>query len=488
MNDKYDVVIIGSGIGGLICACYLAKAKQSVLVIEQHNAPGGYCTSFSRGKYRFDVGVRYFAGIEKGTMGRILDELSIKKTLGFRQFDPTDKIIDPDGVTYLRANPDDTIIGLQKEFPCEKENIRKLFRFMMDPDFLNIYSKVKKMSFAEVINSHFSDERLRFIMNSLIFCNNGLAADEVSAVFAIIIFRNYLLDPGYYLAGGVQSFPDALVSMLRQYGGELKLSTKVTRIITKDSIVKGVECEDGSVFDSDTVVANVDATQVFTKLLDIKSREASVVNMLEPSNSTFIAYIGLSCNISGHLSDQCGILYFSSHNVKDLRIPKKDYGPENAFMNGIICEFPSLHDPASGASGNSSVTLAIQAPFKPGCEWEKMRKDFETRIIEKAEKEIFKFQFKKYIELALTAIPDTLLRYTSNRAGALFGWASLRNQVNMSILPPRTTIEGLYLAGHWCTIGSGHGGVTGVALSGRKTAEIIMKQKSKDWGYAILKP
>ena len=50
--NKYDVIIIGAGIGGLTCGCYLAKAGLKVLIIEQHNKPGGYCTSFERKGYR----------------------------------------------------------------------------------------------------------------------------------------------------------------------------------------------------------------------------------------------------------------------------------------------------------------------------------------------------------------------------------------------------------------------------------------------------
>ena len=103
MNKKYDVIIIGAGIGGLVCACYLAKAGLRVMVIEKHDKPGGYCTSFKRKGYKFDVAVRYFGGMKNGTLGSILTELAIQRKIKFKRFDPTDKIIMPDNTHYLNS-------------------------------------------------------------------------------------------------------------------------------------------------------------------------------------------------------------------------------------------------------------------------------------------------------------------------------------------------------------------------------------------------
>ncbi|HDY75934.1 MAG TPA: NAD(P)/FAD-dependent oxidoreductase, partial [Candidatus Marinimicrobia bacterium] len=54
-QNTYDAVIIGAGIGGLVCGCYLAKAGMKVLIAEQHSKPGGYCTSFRRKGFTFDA-------------------------------------------------------------------------------------------------------------------------------------------------------------------------------------------------------------------------------------------------------------------------------------------------------------------------------------------------------------------------------------------------------------------------------------------------
>ena len=72
-STPFDTTIIGGGMAGLTCAALLAKRGQKVALFEQHYLPGGYCTSFKRGKYTFDVGVDSVCGLgPQGRAGRIL--------------------------------------------------------------------------------------------------------------------------------------------------------------------------------------------------------------------------------------------------------------------------------------------------------------------------------------------------------------------------------------------------------------------------------
>ena len=61
-QPAYDAIIIGSGISGLVCGNYLAKAGMKVLIAEQHHKPGGYCTSFMRRGFIFDAAAHSFGG------------------------------------------------------------------------------------------------------------------------------------------------------------------------------------------------------------------------------------------------------------------------------------------------------------------------------------------------------------------------------------------------------------------------------------------
>jgi all-trans-retinol 13,14-reductase len=78
-QNEYDVIVVGSGIGGLSCASLLAKNGFKVLVLEQQNHVGGYCASFERNGFMFPVGAHDISGVEQGTIKMLLDKLDLKK-------------------------------------------------------------------------------------------------------------------------------------------------------------------------------------------------------------------------------------------------------------------------------------------------------------------------------------------------------------------------------------------------------------------------
>ena len=98
-TDKniYDVIIIGAGISGLICGCYLAKAGLKVLIVEQHDKPGGYFTSFKRKGFSFDAAAHSFGNYrEGGHVRKILTDLEADKLIEIRRYNPSDIVITPD--------------------------------------------------------------------------------------------------------------------------------------------------------------------------------------------------------------------------------------------------------------------------------------------------------------------------------------------------------------------------------------------------------
>src|SRR5689334_19317952 len=97
MSDKYDVIIIGAGIGGLVCGCYLAKAGLKVLIIEKNANPGGYCNSFEVKGYKFDGCVHSLGNLSQdGKFYQILNELGVYTRLELERYDPSDVIISKD--------------------------------------------------------------------------------------------------------------------------------------------------------------------------------------------------------------------------------------------------------------------------------------------------------------------------------------------------------------------------------------------------------
>ena len=199
MNDKYDVVIIGAGIGALVCGCYLAKAGLKVLIVEQHTKPGGYCTSFNRKGFKFDVGVHYLGSLrQNGILFTILRDLDLLGKIEFLRCDIIDKIVSPRKTLFIWRNNKKTIEELIMHFPKEKENIINFFEFVINEDFLQISAKTKRASFKELLDYIFIDYRLKSILSMMLLGCLGLPPSKTSALIAVILYREFIFDGGYY--------------------------------------------------------------------------------------------------------------------------------------------------------------------------------------------------------------------------------------------------------------------------------------------------
>ncbi|MGD0335834.1 MAG: NAD(P)/FAD-dependent oxidoreductase [Candidatus Omnitrophota bacterium] len=482
--DKYDVIIIGAGIGGLTCGCYLSELGFNVLIIEQHHTPGGYCTSFSRGKYRFDTSVHYLGSVKRGTLSVILDELDLKKQLKFKQFDPTDKIIMPDNVTYVRASPFDTIEEFKKSFPEEKLNIEKFFTKILKENILAIRTEIANLTFSSLLNSYFNDDRIKATLSALL-ANMGTSPDKTSALAGVIFLKEFILDPGYYPAGGIQAFTDTLVNKLKKNKGELILSAKVTKIVTKEKKVTGVLLEDGRTLNSRIVVSGADATLTYKNLLsDEDTKESSVVESLKASSSAAALYIGINVDLSSLIKEECNIWHIGSYDIIGL-LSSLNKNLLEKELPYILVYFPSLHD-ESVKLGSNTIQALINAPFESKDFWKQQKTELIAKMFQKVKKIIPGLK-DEHVDVMEGASPYTFYRYTLNHNGAIYGWESTLEQISSKLVPQLSSLEGLILAGHWCTSGiGGEGGISGVATLGRNAARIASGYLKKDWPWQMI--
>jgi len=478
MNEQYDVAIIGAGIGGLVCGCYLAKAGLKVVIVEQHNKPGGYCTSFERQGYRFDVGVHYLGGVRSGSLKKIFEELNLNEHLKFFQFDPTDKIIMPDNILYIRAQINDTIRGFQKEFPQEKANIKKFFDLILNKDFLSVYSKIRRLSFVCVLDSYFRSQKLKSTLEVLMG-NVGAPAEKISAISAALLFREFLSDPGWYPEGGVQAFPETLVGILKYFKGQIFFNKKVEKIIIEDYEARGIILEDGFKIRAKIVVSNADLTQTFKKLVDIKSKERISVDALEISPSIFSVFIGLKEGAINRIKEPATIWLTSTYNIRECYSNVNKSSDFSDPVKILICTFPFLHE--NNSSNKPTMELFIPAPFKTEDFWEKNRQNLMDKLIERAEK-IFP-NLVDYTNIKFNATPYTHYRYTLNRDGAAYGWISVPELVNRPLFLGKSSIKNLFISGHWCNGGLSQGSISQVSVSGRTTARYIFENLGMQWAY-----
>ena len=131
VSDKYDVIIIGSGISGLCSAAILGMEGKKVLVLEKHFKIGGYTHTFKRQGYEWDVGIHYIGGVhrKKAFSRRLFDKITEKNLKWNKTDDNYDRIVFPDKSYDFIAPKSKFIESMKNYFPNESENIDKYINF-----------------------------------------------------------------------------------------------------------------------------------------------------------------------------------------------------------------------------------------------------------------------------------------------------------------------------------------------------------------------
>lgn len=276
-KEIYDAIIIGAGMGGLVCGCYLARAGMKVLIAEQHYKPGGYCTSFKRGRFTFDAAPHCFGSYREGGLTRkIFQDLEVDKKLHIIRPDPSDIIITPNYKISFWNDLEKTIREFQTNFPEESNNIKDFFYFLLNVD-PNAFSRIRGWTFKDLLDRYFTNDQLKAILAAPLLAFNGLPPSLMSAFIGAKLFSEFLLDGGYYPEGGMQVLPDALAERFKEFGGELRLSSLAKKIRVKDNKVTGVILEKDGFISSKYVISDCDARQTFLKLLGKEKIEKNFI-------------------------------------------------------------------------------------------------------------------------------------------------------------------------------------------------------------------
>ncbi len=304
----------------------------------------------------------------------------------------------------------------------------------------------------------------------------GLTSSKMSAITGIVFFKEFLLDPGYYPKGGFQKFADCIAERFKDYGGEIIFADEVNTIPLNDGLVSGVITNKNGFINSKYVVSSIDTTKVFKELIKSNTPERKVTDRLVPSGSIFSVYIGLKKEIMKTIDSDSNIWVVNTQNVEGYYEKLKENIDRN-IIQLIMMTFPTFKESDKGKDNKLTMEIFTPAPFDSKNYWEKKRENLSFSVLELAKKAIP--DLDKYIDLQITATPQTFYRYTYNRNGAAFGWASNKEQTEYPSMTQKVSIRNLFLAGHWTTMSAGQSGVSTVALSGKKAAGIILGAMGK---------
>lgn len=490
-TTKYDAVIIGAGIGGLTAACLLSSIRK-VLVLERGHSFGGYCSTFQRGKFKFESCIHAInAGKEANSVFDILKRCGVITNIKFLKPKNLYRAIFPEhDFSVAQMNLTGYLNMLIKFFPRETAGIKKLFLHMHNI-FIGVkqlnqlrtlgkdscISELAKASLEDLLDKYVSNAKLKAIISQYwMYC--GLPPSRLSAVNYSYIAMDYLLNGGYCVEGGTQNLVNILVKKIIKNGGQIYTDHEVKKILVNNNMAVGVETKNGMSFFSDNVISGIDLTYTLEHLTE---RSGKVLKYLEwlktarPSMSVFKVYLGLNTSKEGLGISDYEIFFNSSYNLETSY---------NEFLNNDAEQSPfgiCIHSNADAGfcdKKNSVVSIATLSNYDYWASLSEMeyrkKKDESMNILIKRARQVIP-NINNYIETSVAATPITMERYTANHKGAAYGWNKDTFFNKGKYARTQTPIKGLYLASNWTKLG---GGVQGVMRSALSVSELIKNDTS----------
>jgi all-trans-retinol 13,14-reductase len=491
-SHDWDAIVVGAGIGGLVCAGYLAAAGRRVLVLEQHDVAGGNAQVFRRRRaYEFDVGVHYLGDCGPGgILPAILRGLAVldRVRLAPMDFQCFDRIELPSRTVDVPVGWAAYSDRVCAALPGERTGVTACVHVFESIGEIMRAALVSPMDIGRLTAQHpgvlawsrqplsrlFDEHRLSPPARTVLAAQGGNygAGPRGATVATHATVMDHYLRGAYYLDGGGQTLVAALVELLEAYAAQVRTRACVRTIHTDDGVVSGVTLDDDERICAPLVVSNADFRRTIIELCSYTA--CFPPDMVERTrNATMrhawaILYLGLTTQPSGIGS--ANVWRFDHEDIEDA-YRRIETGEERLPFAFISC---ASARPAQQAwtcpPGRGSLQIMAPCPvwmpqwtgdsrYRRDPEYRSRKHRLTTALLAAAEQGMGPID-ADIVHLE-TATPLTHQRYIRSSGGTPYGladWGGIARRPDTT-----TAVAGLHVVGQSTRYGSG---VAGAAISG----------------------
>jgi len=502
-NQKYDAIVIGSGIGGLSVSSLLAKEGKKILLLERHYAIGGYTHSFKRKGYEWDTGLHYVGQVHiDGTpLNKVFRYVS-NGNLRWDALDDTyDRIVFGDKLYEFVRGRDNLKAKLKEYFPNEEDkvSIDNYFELLKKVEKLGIGYYIEKVippflarlfggllrrkvlkysdkTTLSVLKSLTTNEQLIGVLTSQ-YGDYGLLPSE-SSFYMHAQLANHYIDGAGYPVGGSKSIAESVVPIVEEHGGAVLFSAEVLSVIVENNKAVGVKMADGKEIRANLVISDAGVFNTFSKLLPSEVQDKhhlkEKLEKLEPAAAHMGLYIGINQSTESLNLPKCNYWIFpNEYNHEKGRAKYKDFADE---IPVAFVSFPSAKDSEWKVShpNKTTVEVVIILPFEwffkwEKTEWKKRDADYEKmkeQVAEQMLELLYKVepQLKGKVDYYEVSTPLSTNKFTNYSKGEIYGIAHTPKRFRQEFLKPYTPVKNLFMTGQDTIIASIAGGLMGGVL------------------------
>jgi phytoene dehydrogenase-like protein/ferredoxin-NADP reductase len=478
----FDAVVVGAGLGGLSAAAFLSRAGKKVLLLERHRVPGGYASSFKRGRFEFEISLHELSGLgsseNRGPLWKLFEEIGVLDKVEFIRIPEFYRSVYPDVDVTIPLGRENFEDEMARHFPAEGGNLKAFSAIMFDfadealkanrvgmkkvisdPSAFPVLMKYFGKSLSDVLDPIVKDERARAVLGQIwgYYC---LPPSTLSFLIYALGTVSYLRFGPAHVKGTSQALSQAFVDVIEESGSQVWLNSGAARVLATGSKVYGVETDAGEKIDCPVVVSNANP---YTTCLDLIGRDElpgwylSRLGAGTSGASTFNVYLGLDCDYT-ELGLTNHETFVNTGYDLDGHYKLMEKGIDVEPAEAAVTAYNAI-DPGFSPPGTAVVVITLIARAEPWLEvapedYDRTKAIVADRVISLAER--IAPDIRKHIEVVEVATPLTNARYTGNPGGSIIGFNETFSGSGLVRMPSRGPLEGLYFSGAWVNIGGGY--------------------------------